>query len=178
MAADPDLHAPGIDPVHRLVRQGPGAADSGAEEGSVAAIAEVGGVDTGLQGVVRPSRQLTVPAPRVSHVAAPLGGNSLRPSLPTAADTRANVYSRKGDEGAVAQADQGRYIDAVEQLAGFVAFGDRRLALGDDMLRAADGGGGQTALSGFAGSRRAVNQRPKSVAREIRTLRSVGGGGG
>src|SRR5206468_2184993 len=33
-------------------------------------------------------------------------------------------------------------------------------------------------LQGFASSRRAVKQLPKSVVREIRTLRSVGAGGG
>jgi hypothetical protein len=64
MAADPDFHAkplcpaldhaPGVDPVHQLVRQRAGATDGGAEEGNFTTVADPGrlyiGIEIGCEG--------------------------------------------------------------------------------------------------------------------------------
>ena len=59
MAADPDPHAeiggaaldhaPGVDAVHRFVGQHVGAAGGGAEQGSLAVLADAGGLDVGIR---------------------------------------------------------------------------------------------------------------------------------
>jgi len=42
-------HAPSVDPVHRLFRQRAGAASGGAEQGSLAAVADAGRLDISVE---------------------------------------------------------------------------------------------------------------------------------
>ena len=62
--------------------------------------------------------------------------------MPTAAPTRAKLIGHQRDQRPIAQADDGRDIDAVEQLARLRRRQHRRLAALDDVLRPAHRVGG------------------------------------
>ena len=118
--------------VHRLVGQRAGAAGGGAEEGALAVVADAGrldiGVEIGFELVVR------------RHLMA-LAAFLVQPHPPALA-LGVVVLDAHGDDGAdagegeghdadqrpVAQADQGRRVDAVEQLAGLFGGQHRGLA--------------------------------------------------
>jgi len=156
MTSNPDLHgkprraaldhAPGVDPVHRLVRQRAGATGGGAEQGSLAGITETGrlyiGVEIGFEVVVR--RHLMPLAAFLMQADPPALALGVV-VLDVHGDDSADAGEGEGhdaDQRPVAQPDHGRGVDAVQQPARLFGVQHRGLAGLDHMLRAADRMGG------------------------------------
>jgi hypothetical protein len=156
VAADLDLHAelrgatlnhaPGIDAVHRRRSERAGAADSRAEQGTFVVAGDAGGtnvlVEEGFELVVR--RHFVALAAFLVEADPPalaIGKIILDPHRHDGADAGEGV-GHHADQGAVAQADEGRGVDALDQHAGLVGREHGGLAALDDVLGAAHGGGG------------------------------------
>jgi hypothetical protein len=156
VAADLDLHAefrgaaldhaPGVDPVHRPRRECAGAADGRAEQGTLFVVGDAGGtevfIEEGFELVVR--RHFVALAAflvKADPPALPVGKIILDPHRHHGADAGEGV-GHDPDQGAVAQADEGRGVDALDQRAGLVGREHGGLAALDDVLGAANRGGG------------------------------------
>ena len=136
-------HAPGIDAVHGGVGEDTGAADRGAKQGALVLAREAGGADVfveeGFELVV--GRHFVAlaaffveadpPALAIGEVVLDLHGDD-----GTDAGERVGHHP---DQGAVAQAHDGRSIDAVEQDSGVIGGQHRCLAALDDVFGAAHG---------------------------------------
>ena len=113
-------HAPGVDAVHRLVGQRAGAAGGGAEQGSLAAVADSGrldiGVEIGFEIVMRRHLMALAAFLMQTHPPALAVGVVV---LDAHGDDRADAGEGEGhhrNQRSIAQADHGRHIDAVQQL--------------------------------------------------------------
>ena len=134
-------HAPGVDAVHRLFRQRAGAASGGAEQGGLAAVAEAGrldiSVEIGLEIVMRRHFMALAAFLMQPHPPALAVGVVV---LDAHGDDRADAGEGEGhhrNQRPIAQPDDGRRVDAVQQLAGLFAGQHRGLAGLDDVLRSA-----------------------------------------
>ena len=135
-------HAPGIDTVHRLLGQRAGGAGGGTEEGGFAGIADAGGlyigIEIGFQVVMR--RHLMALATFLDAV----GPTNACPGvvvLDAHGDDGADASEGEGheaDQRPIAQADDGRGVDAVQQTASLLGIEHRGFAGLDDVLGAAD----------------------------------------
>ena len=151
MAADPYFrseiggaaldHAPGVDAVHRVLGQRAGASHGGAEQGSLAGVADFGRLDVrveiGFESVMR--RHLVALA--AFFVQAHPPALALRKII---LDAHRNDSTDAGkrkrhhrDQCAVAETDETRHVDAVQKLARLFAGQHRGLAGLDDVLRSA-----------------------------------------
>jgi hypothetical protein len=155
MAADADTraeiggaaldHAPGVNPAHRLFSQHAGAAGGGAEQGSLAGVADAGrhdvGVEIGFKSVMR--RHLVALAALLMQAHPPalaVGVIILDAHGDDCADAREGEGHHR-DQRAIPQADESRHVARVEQLARLFAGQHRGLAGLDDVLQPAHGMG-------------------------------------
>jgi hypothetical protein len=156
VAADLDLHAklpgaaldhaPGVDPVHGRGRERAGAADRGAEQGALVVAGDAGGtnvlIEEGFELVM--GRHLVALATFLVEADPPafsVGEVVLDPHRHYCPDAGEGV-GHDPDQRAVAQADEGRGVDALDQGAGLVGREHGGLAALDDVLGAAHRGGG------------------------------------
>jgi hypothetical protein len=138
-------HAPSVHPVHRLFSQRAGAADGGTEEGDFAAIADAGRFDIGVEigFKVMMCRHL-MPFAAFLVQANPPALTRRVVVLDAHGDYGADAGEGKGhhaDQRTIAESDDGRCVDAVQQQAGLLGVQHSSLAGFHDMLRAAHGMG-------------------------------------
>ena len=127
--------------MHRLVGQRAGAAGGGAEQGSLAGVADSRrldiGVEIGFEIVMRRHFMALAAFLMQPHPPALAVGVVV---LDAHGDDRANAGEGEGhhrNQRPIAQADDGRHVDAVQQLARLFAGEHRGLAGFDDVLGAA-----------------------------------------
>ncbi len=135
-------HAPSVHPVHRLLGQCAGAAGGGAEEGSLAGIADAGciyiSIKIGFQTVMR--RHLVPLAAFLVQADSPalaLGVVVLDAHGNDGADP-GEGEGHDADQRTIAQPDHAGDVDAVQQRARLFGIEHGGLAGFDDMLRPAD----------------------------------------
>jgi hypothetical protein len=131
-------HAPGVDAVHRVFRQRVGPANSGAEQGGLAVVADAGGLDVGVQVrfEIMMRRHLMTLAAFLMQTDPPALALGIV-VLDAQGDSRADAGKGERhhrDQRTIAEANQGRRVDAVQQLAGLFAGQHRGLAGFDDVL--------------------------------------------
>ena len=132
-------HAPGVDAVHWRVGQRAGAANGRAEQGSLAGVAETGrldiSVEIGFEIVMRGHFMALAAFLMQPHPPALALGVVV---LNTHGDDRADAREGEGhhrNHRSISQPDDGRRVDAVEQLAGLFTGQHRGFAGFDDVLR-------------------------------------------